>query len=282
MVVTTPAAIPYYFISHETIIKPMSVSKPYHLTVRQFADDWYDEGGRAQYIKHHKYSKKPSNYIRAYLLLQKDLIDLFNYVEPADQNIQTFSFRIQELFIRTCIEIESNFKAILSINKYSKASNTLNMEDYFKVNKSHYLSWYDVKVPYWTGDPMTAARQPFKHWSEPEKPKTPWTLPWYKDYTSTKHDRANSLHLSTFENLIDAFSALVALITSQYLFEDFSSGHDYLVASNGIIDGYDPAIGDYFRVYVPKSIPADERYDFNWFHIREQDNPFQQFDYDSI
>ena len=38
--------------------------------------------------------------------------DLFSYVEPADNNKKTFSYKIQQLFIRVCIELEANFKAI--------------------------------------------------------------------------------------------------------------------------------------------------------------------------
>jgi hypothetical protein len=74
----------------------MSVKKPFFLTVRQFADDQYAEGGRAYYIKRPDYSTKPSNYIRAFLLLQKDLIELFNYIELSDTALNIYRFRILE------------------------------------------------------------------------------------------------------------------------------------------------------------------------------------------
>jgi len=263
----------------------MSQPKPYFLTVRQFTDGHYTLSGRARYIKHPSYSKRPSNYIRSYLLLQKDLQDLFNYIEPSDTSLKTYSFRIHELLTRTCIELEANFKAIFALNKYTRARRrgaNLNIEDYCKINQSHYLSEYHVKAPYWSENVMTAVRQPFKDWGTPPDPTKPWILSWYQDYNSTKHDRANSLHLANFENLLDAFCGLVALIASQYLFEDFSPGPELLAASSGWNDGFEPSIGDYFRIVIPRHVPAAERYDFDWETLSRDPSPIQQFDYDAI
>lgn len=262
----------------------MAVSKPYYLTVRQFADDKYSDGGRAYYIKHPQYSDRASNYIRSYLLLQKDFLDLTNYIEPADTNLPVYSFRIQELLVRTCIEIEANFKAIFALNKYNKASSghNLNIEDYYKINSSHFLSDYIVKAPYWSENYATAMRRPFKNWGDPVDSSKPWILTWYQAYNTTKHDKANSLHLASFENLLDAYCGLVALITSQYLFEDFSPSPELLQVGSGYNDGFDAAIGDYFRIRVPVLIPDKERYDFDWQTLLAQSEPFQKFDYDLL
>jgi len=262
----------------------MGVAKPYYLTVRQFADGQYDEGGRAHYISHPSFASKPSNYVRAFLLLQKDLIDLFNYIEPSDTNLKTFSFRIHELLVRTCIEVEANFKAIFSLNKYKKAQDgsNLTIKDYYLINGSHFLSDYEAKLPYWTGNLMNAGRRPFDFWAKPQDPNMPWVLPWYQGYNATKHDRVNSLQNANLENLIDAFSALVILISAQYLFEDFSPAPDLLQVNSGLSDGYDAAIGDYFRILFPRHLPPKERYDFNWQILQTDKDPFEKYDYDKL
>lgn len=262
----------------------MSRSKPFYLTVRCFVDGQYDEGGRANYIRHPLYSKRPSNYTRSFMLLQKDLLDLFNYIEPSDANLKTYSFRIQELLIRTCIEIEANFKAIFSLNKYTRFQKgaNLNLKDYYLINSSHFLSKYTVKLPYWSENLMTANRKPFEAWDNPPNADNPWVLEWYQAYSKTKHDKANSLHLANFENLIDAFCALVALLTSQYLFEDFTPSPDLLAVNSGWQDGYESAIGDYFRVIIPRQLPENEFYDFNWQELSMNSHPFEKFDYDSL
>src|SRR5262245_53611429 len=92
------------------------------------------------------------------LAIQKDMLELFDFIEPADTNLPCYSYRIHELFMRTCIEIEANFKAILTENGYSR-SGDWNMNDYRKTETSHLLSAYLVKFPVWQGNQHT--RQPF-------------------------------------------------------------------------------------------------------------------------
>jgi hypothetical protein len=117
----------------------------------------------------------------SFQLVQNDLITLFESIEPADQNLSTYSFRIHELLMRTCMELEANFKAILAANTYSKTSN-LNITDYYKVNASHYLSEYEVQFPYWTG--VRSAWKPFEAWRVPANPVTLHVLPWYQAYNA--------------------------------------------------------------------------------------------------
>ena len=146
----------------------MSVNRPYIRTCRQFVDGSYTEGGRGGYMVHPKFAQSPSQYIRAFLLLLKDLQELFDYVEPADNNLSCYSYRIHALLLRACVEVEANFKAILKENGYSKKNKKgeeidLNMEDYNKINTTHRLSSYIVKVPYWSG--TENLRSPFSAWS---------------------------------------------------------------------------------------------------------------------
>lgn len=89
----------------------MSVNKPLKRTVRIFADGEYAEGGRWLYILNKQFAQDPQHYIRAFLLIQDDLKELFNYIEPADQNQGTFSLRIQQLLMRVCVEFEANCTA---------------------------------------------------------------------------------------------------------------------------------------------------------------------------
>jgi hypothetical protein len=69
----------------------MSVTRPYRRTCRQFVDGGYIEGGRAGYMRHPKFAQSPEHYVRAFLILLKDLQELFDYVEPADKNLDCYS-----------------------------------------------------------------------------------------------------------------------------------------------------------------------------------------------
>lgn len=254
-------------------------SRPFYRTVRQFKEGAYTDSGNGRYVRHGAYSHDDaSSYIRGFLLLQDDLKDLFKYVEPGDVNLPVFSFRIHELLVRTCIEVEANLKAILTANSYTKVDKDgkpadLNMTDYKKIERSHFLSQYLVKVPYWSGLKKNAIRHPFAAWSTPNS-----GLDWYKAYNEVKHDRSTHLPLASFENLMDAFCGLIVVLTAQFLFEDFSNGHDYLVANN-MADEFEPAVGDFFLVSLPSMMP--ERYDFKWEELMDEEDPFVTFDYSS-
>ncbi|KTD16391.1 hypothetical protein Ljor_0697 [Legionella jordanis] len=128
----------------------MSLKNPYIRTCRQFTDGSYSHNGKARYIALSSFAQDASYYVRAFILIQKDLLNLFDYIEPSDVNLNTYSYRVHELLLRTCVEVEANFKAILRENKYSKKGNW-NITDYKKIDASHFLSDYEVFIPNWDG-----------------------------------------------------------------------------------------------------------------------------------
>ena len=250
----------------------MSINRPYRRTCRQFVDGKYTEGGRGQYMDHPKYAQSPGHYVRAFLLLLKDLQELFDYIEPADNNLSCYSYRIHSLLLRACVEVEANCKAILTENGYSR-SRDMNMDDYKKINITHRLSSYQVKVPYWTGN--KDIRTPFSAWSTGD------TLPWYQAYNTTKHNRLAEFKEATFEHLLDACCGVLVILSAQFETNDFTPGNDLIIA-NGPSDGTESGIGGYFRVKFPDDWPTDLRYDFKWQKIKDEPDPFQTIDYSKI
>jgi hypothetical protein len=252
----------------------MSVSRPYHQTARQFADGDYMKGGRWMYIRHPHFARDPTHYIRGFDLIQKDLLTLFEYIEPAEQNHQAHSFRTFELLLRICTELEANFKSILRANTYNRSSaRDLNIRDYHLIERSHFLSQFEVQLPHWTGEGDT--RRPFATWADSHR------LAWYDAYNSAKHDRASNLHDATLEHVIDAFCGLAVVLAAQFLDQSFSPLNDYL-AVEGPGDGSEDAIGGYLRLKWPTDVPEADRYEFNWQDLKSEDDPFQRFDYDAL
>jgi hypothetical protein len=174
------------------------IPKPFRRNVRQFLDGSYSEGGRWRYVRHPAFAQHPDKYVRAFLLIQKDFQALFDYIEPADANLPCYSFRTHELLVRTCIEVEANFKAILLENGFARPGDW-NMQDYRKVNRTHRLSSYQVKVPYWHG--VGSIRTPFAAWDG----AAGGGLSWYQAYNAKKHDRHAEFNRANFENLSMVF-----------------------------------------------------------------------------
>ena len=219
----------------------MSVTKPFFRTCRQLVDGSYQNAGHGRYVSDARFAVAGSQYVRAFLLIQKDLLELLDYIEPADQNLDCYSYRIHELHTRTCIEVEAHCKAILSENGYTNPNKTLewwNVADYRKLNPTHRLSSYEIRMPLWHGTKNT--RKPFEAWI------TQGTLlPWYQAYNAAKHDRHNNFPRSNFESLISSVSGLVAILSAQFIRFDFQPS--VFGTGYGAPDGgFETAIGGYF------------------------------------
>lgn len=247
----------------------MALSKPYRRTVRQLADDSYSNSGNGQYVGHPLFAESAGQYLRAFGILVKDYINLLDYIEPATLNENTYSFRIHELLLRACIEVESNFVAILKENGYQKKSNW-NILDFKKVNDSHHLSSYLVLMPVWKGKGLY--RNPFENWNLDSN------LDWFRAYNSTKHDRHNKFERANFKCLTDAMCGLAVLIASQ--FRDYSFGsQDTLLSLGGPKDGMDILVGDFFRIKFPRDWTDEEKYGFKWETLKEEQNPIDVINY---
>lgn len=247
----------------------MALQRPYRRTVRQFVDGSYSRGGRWMYVRHSRFAKEPEHYVRAFSIIQKDFVEILDYIEPDNVNLRCYSYRIHELFMRTCIEAEANFKAILLENDYKKPGNW-KMTDYKKIEASHFLSLYEVEIPVWRGSAKRLF--PFNNWINQGNPK------WYQDYNTAKHNRHGDFSKASFENLVNSIAGLVALLSSQFWTEEFSP-HSSAILDQGRGDGFDTAVGGYFRVKFPDNLPDAERYDFQWPNLENETDPFVNYPY---
>ena len=183
--------------------------------------------------------------------------------------------------MRTSIEVEANFKAILNENIFTPqidrfGTPIFNMTIYKKVNVTHHLSSYEVILPIWNGSDRII--KPFKSWGT----KAGGSPEWYKAYNASKHDRHESFKQANLKNLLDAVGGLLVLISSQFGTQEFSAGENGLA-----IQGYDyhrlsPAIGSLFRIKFPSNWKNNEIYDFDWSALKQQPNRFDKIDYDKI
>jgi hypothetical protein len=154
----------------------------------------------------------------------------------------------------------------------------LEIEDYKKIENTHRLSSYSIRLPHWLGN--KSIRTPFKNWIRGEHNPA-----WYVAYNKTKHNRHEHFHLANFENLVDSVCGLLVLLSSQFYTEEFSSGDRLLSMGSYNTDGMHSSIGDYFRIKFPDDWPTEERYGFShqdWQVLAKEPNPFQKIDYSKI
>jgi hypothetical protein len=264
-------------------VAAVSFAKPFHRNYRGIKPSVNSGYSNWAYIRDREYAKNAEHYVRAFALIQNELQAIFEYLEPSDECYPAFSYRIHALLMRTCIEVEANFKAILEENIFTPPpGRPLNMIDYRKVETTHHLSSYEVMLPIWNGTPPTL--NPFQPWKAGRGLPKPRgiSLPWYQAYNASKHDRHDEFKKANFENLVMAVAGLLALISSQFRDQDFSAGSE-AIGDEGYGDHpMEPSIGSLFRIKYPDDWTDAELYDFDWTVLKVQNERFEKIDFNVI
>lgn len=197
----------------------MSISKPYKRLWRPLKGysalslNWTVIGQNQVSLKYLKSDlfvnqQEKQSYLTTAHLIVRDLYELFNYVQPHDNNLNVFSHRIYELLLRTATEFEANCKAILLANGYAGHGN-LTINDYFKIAAATKLSDYIVTFGRWES---THFFKPFVTWNG----TTYSPLSWYQDYNSVKHNRYINFSQANLANLMDAIAGLLCILHAQF------------------------------------------------------------------
>lgn len=242
----------------------MAIANPYHRIWRpMFGYSWLqnmlDEDSTAStldYLCHIDFvdQQEMASLLTTARLIIRDLYELFNYVEPNDINLQTYSHRLYELLLRSATEFEANCKAILNANGYIKTggANNLNIKDYFKIEKAAKLSGYIVSFGRWPSHDF----KPFDAWNS----STFASLPWYQGYNKVKHNRYANFKEANFENVMNAVSGLLCILHAQIgekmdsvCFEGFAKQQE---TQDKIVNGT-------FTITAPTFTDA-EKYNFIW------------------
>jgi len=250
----------------------VALNKPYYRIIRPFKADstQYTEGSSPHYPTDSKYASDRIELCRAYQLIEKDLLHLFEYINPCDDNLKVYSHRTYELLLRTATEFETNCKRILEVNGYN-CSKYLNMMDYFKIHQASKLGDYKINLLLWHPTPKTF--QPFQEWA-----KGSHSLSWYQAYNNVKHDRNKNFGDASLENVLTAISGLYAILFSQFfIFTKIGSEPLMYNEDSYGISSHD---GEIFRVVPCKDWQPKECYDFDWEKIKNDDEPFKKFSFE--
>lgn len=197
-------------------------------------------------------------------LLIRDLYEIFNYIDPDDRNLNVFSHRLYEIFVRACTEIESSFKGIFSSNGYTPSR--YNMEEYFKIGKLTKLNEYTIKFSKWNSNHIF---QPFKEWSSTSYQP----ISWYQAYNQVKHNRHRHIELANLENVMNAVSGLLCLLHSQI------GGNVLEVCFEGLYPAQTKEEKAYNSTFtlIPPMFPNEEKYEFSWNKIKDDPEAIQAY-----
>lgn len=258
----------------------MGISKPFYRIARPKAYI-------PDYVTDKRYASDRLQLSRAYINIEKDLRQIFDYIEPGESNKDTFSLELYSLLLRACTEVELNCKLILEANGASPKGNSFNMKDYMKLEKSSLLSKYTIIYPNWRKKDSNSCSVehirkeycPFASFSK-SMPKSP---DWYRDYNEVKHNREGNFEKATLENCMNAVAGVLILLYSQFgsqcietygtngiSIRDFDNDYDAKFDANVIFEIHPPKLSDW---------SSDELYDFDWNMINSDSTPFEKFDF---
>jgi len=247
------------------------IDRPYRRIIRptgRCSDDAYAPADLMpnSYLMDPEYAPDRIELIRAYSIIERDLVRLFEHIEPANANLKTYSHRLYELLLRASTEFEANCKGVLEANGYN-CSKDLSIRDYYKTNAASRLSEYEVRVSVWRGTPRVF--RPLGDWS------TGQSLTWYQEYNSVKHDRSRCFEAANLENVLSAVAGVLAVLFSQFHTLCFRA-HAH-VGLYHVDDGWFSHEDSIFAVKAPTTWTADEFYGFDWSTLRKQVDRFAKY-----
>ncbi|PNH91937.1 hypothetical protein [Vibrio diazotrophicus] len=155
---------------------------------------------------------KAMHHWRFFLSLEKDFINLQNYIEIDEKNFNTFSLELAKLLQTACAEIESVLRLLCrqldSESPFSDSGDKNGeMKKYKKLINRHLSGFFqaEVSLPH-----LEQSIKPWENWSNANPPD------WWSSYNSVKHHRHSEFHQANLENVIYALSGL--LLCNLYLY----------------------------------------------------------------
>lgn len=201
-------------------------------------------------------------------LIIHDLYELFNYVEPNDMCLSTYSHRLYELLLRTATEFEANCKAILDANGYVKAGGgNLNIHDYYKIEAACKLSGYSVSFGRW----HNRIFKPFETWNSGAFVP----LLWYQGYNHVKHNRYANFHEANLENVMNAIAGLLCILHAQFGDQMITACYE---GFGMVQESQDKVATGTFVITTPSFTDA-EMYDFTWDDSKVVKVPVQNYSF---
>lgn len=244
----------------------MAINRPFKRIYRPFVYGSNDSIENP-YATDPRYSPDRIDLVRGYHLIEKELLSVFEYIEPTDANLDCYSHRLYALLLRAATEFEANARAILLANGYSPRSN-LKIADFHKINATSRLSEYEVTIPIWSGSHKRFT--PLLQWNVGS------SLTWYQGYNATKHNRAFEFHQASLRNTIYAVASVFSILFSQFHVHSFDPHHTVgMINSDGEeVWTHEAAL---LGVRVPSSWQPSEKYDFSWEALRSSPEPFDVY-----
>lgn len=197
------------------------------------------------------------------LLIQK-LDEIFLFIEPDAQSLNTYSHKTRELLILACTEVENLWQYYMNQSGQTPIGRNYTTKDYVKLLDKLHLKDFEFSLKTYSN---ISSIKPFENWNVSAPTAT---LNWYDAYNKTKHDRDAHFSQAT---LINCINAVVAnLVMHCVKFSPFPMFEQSSIFSSLINQHFVAKfnIGNPKSFYIHKlEIPTDTRNDIFIFDSRK-------------
>lgn len=248
------------------MVRNLTLAKPFPRIYRPAKSHSYEA---YQYLVDSRYCGHRSELARMYLFLESKLLNIFNFIEPTTQNFKTHSIQNYELLIQACMEIENNFKEILTANRYPGDTQNWTMKDYSKLNEILKLNEYSWQLNISNEKHVFC---PFQAWSNNSENCS--RLDWYHSYNQVKHNRTTRFSEASLENDLFALTGLLTLLYAQFGPYSTTINHTGSLASltdDGLYIEHSQVL---FNLKNKPKFNTEEFYDFDWNLLQKEECPF--------
>lgn len=139
------------------------------------------------------------------ILLEK-IQDILAYIEPSSQSLQAYGYKLRELLILACTEVEN----ILKFYTPNPTGKMLNTSDYIQIMQKVALNKYNISF---IDCVNKYSCKPFENWNSSAPTQS---IQWYHAYNKVKHDKANNINQATLENCLNAVAAVIIMFCIRY------------------------------------------------------------------
>lgn len=141
------------------------------------------------------------NYWKFYLQLEREFIELTQYIEFVPANYNVYSIKLMQLLLTIGSEVDSVMKEMCAIKDKDRPS----IADYASILLVRYPQITSQKVCVFN---RSLEITPFANW---DKEKASQSLYFWEIYNKVKHHRAENFQLASLEVVANALSALFLL-----------------------------------------------------------------------
>ncbi|MFQ5884322.1 MAG: hypothetical protein ACE5IO_04400 [Thermoplasmata archaeon] len=137
-------------------------------------------------------------------MIEDDLIDCFQYVEPSLANLRTYSVKFYRLHQDICREIDAVFKLLLKESgKWPKGRRKVDIRQYRLLLQWLHLRSEAIRLR----ENREVVVRPFWYWPVDRSPT------WWKDHTELKHHGiAKHFEKASLKNVIHSLGGLILLL----------------------------------------------------------------------